>query len=225
MWNARVGSLGLKARVDIPVGGTVIEVVNDRLRVEHPPNGCPSLQRLGGKNNHDKADKTFEEIVAELAGAIFNKTVFEGSATSQAFEWEICMENKWPRHQHNFRSMWNDGASGQGVGRSRHYISGQEWRAMFHNLPQSQPIVLTRSDYVANLSSTSCRKPASSATASRRSLNSMASKPPSCLMRGEDTSLVTRQHGLLEARQSSAAQLGMHMYGFRVILKKYLCSR
>ena len=38
-------------------------------------------------------------------------------------------------------------------------------------------------------------------------------------MRGADTSLVARQHGLLEARQSAAAQLGMHMYGFRVILK------
>ena len=39
------------------------------------------------------------------------------------------------------------------------------------------------------------------------------------LMRGDDTTLVAHQHRLLEARQNAAAQLGMHMYGFRVILK------
>ena len=160
MWNARMGSLGVAARIDIPVVGTVIEVVNDRIRVEDPPNGWPISAETGWQEYHDKADKTFAEIVAELAGAIFNKTVFEGSATSQAFEWEICMETKWPRHQRNFRSMWQDGASGQGVGRSRHYISSHEWLAMYRDLPQSQPIVLTRSDSVA------------------------------CLMRGDDTSLL-----------------------------------
>ena len=38
-------------------------------------------------------------------------------------------------------------------------------------------------------------------------------------MRGADATLVAHQHRLLEARQNAAAQLGMHMYGFRVILK------
>ena len=38
-------------------------------------------------------------------------------------------------------------------------------------------------------------------------------------MRGDNTKLVAHQHRLLEERQSAAAQLGMHMYGFRVILK------
>ena len=33
--------LGLKARIDIPVPGTMINVVNDRLQVENPPNGWP----------------------------------------------------------------------------------------------------------------------------------------------------------------------------------------
>ena len=75
------------------------------------------------------------------------------------------------------------------MGRSGYYISRQEWEALFHDLPQSQPIVLTRSDYVA------------------------------CVVRGDDTRLVARQHSLLEARQNLAAQLGMHMYGFRIILK------
>ena len=50
IWNARIGSLGLKARVDIPVAGTMIEVVNDRLRVEHPPMVGPSMQKADGKN-------------------------------------------------------------------------------------------------------------------------------------------------------------------------------
>ena len=39
IWLARMGCLELKARVDIPVAGTMINVVNDRLRVEHPSNG------------------------------------------------------------------------------------------------------------------------------------------------------------------------------------------
>ena len=38
-------------------------------------------------------------------------------------------------------------------------------------------------------------------------------------MRGDDTTLVAHQHRLLEERQNAASQLGMHMYGFRVILK------
>ena len=187
IWSARIGSLGLKARVDIPVAGTMIEVVNDRLRVEHPPNGWPITAESGWQEYHNKVDKTFAEIVAELAGTIFNKTVFEGSAVSQAFEWDIGMENKWPQHQNNLWTRWNQGASVQGVGRSGWYISRQEWEALFRDLPHSQPIVLTRSDYVA------------------------------CIMRGGDARLVARQHSLLEARQNSAAQLGMHMYGFRII--------
>ena len=40
-----------------------------------------------------------------------------------------------------------------------------------------------------------------------------------CLMRGDDTKLVAHQHRILYERQNAAAQLGMHMYGFRVILK------
>ena len=97
----------------------------------------------------DKADKTFAEIAAELASTIFHKTVFEGSAASQAFEWDIGMENKWPLHQHHFWTRCNQGASGQGVGRSKSYIYRHEWEALFSDLPQSQPIGLTRSDYVA----------------------------------------------------------------------------
>ena len=38
-------------------------------------------------------------------------------------------------------------------------------------------------------------------------------------MRGDDTKLVAHQHRLLFERQNAAAQLGMRMYGFRVILK------
>ena len=77
IWNARIGSLGLKARVDIPVAGTMINVVNGRLRVEHPPSGWPINAESGWQEYHDKADKTFGEIVAELANSRFNKTVFE----------------------------------------------------------------------------------------------------------------------------------------------------
>ena len=88
IWNARIGSLGLKAQVNIPVAGTMIEVANDCVRVEHPPNGWPIAAESGWQEYHNKADKTFAEIVAELAGTIFHKTVFEGSAVPQAFEWD-----------------------------------------------------------------------------------------------------------------------------------------
>ena len=40
-----------------------------------------------------------------------------------------------------------------------------------------------------------------------------------CLMRGDDTKLVAHQHRILYEQQNAAAQLGMHMYGFRVILQ------
>ena len=188
-WNARIGSLGLKARVDIPVAGTMINVVNDRPRVEQPPNGWPINAESGWQEYHNKADQTFGAIVAELANSRFNKTVFEGSAPAQAFEWDIAMENKWPMHQNQLRRKWNDGTRSQGVARSRHYISWSEWDELHRSLPHSPPIGIVQSPYIA------------------------------CLMRGDDTKLVPRQHRLLFERQSAAAQLGMHMYGFRVILK------
>ena len=127
------------------MAGTVFDVVNDRLRVEHPPDCWPTSAETGWQEYHDKADKTFEVILA------FNKTVFEGSATSQAFEWDICMENKWPRYQRIFRDMWNEGNSGQGVGRSHHFVSGQNWNDMYVDLPHSNPVRLHQSDYVAIL--------------------------------------------------------------------------
>ena len=99
------------------------------------------------------------------------------------------MENKWPLHQHHLWTRWNQDARDQGVGRSKSYIYRHDREALFRDLTQSQPIGLTRSDYVA------------------------------CPMRGDDAKLVARQHRLLEERQHAAAQLGMHMYGFRVILK------
>ena len=189
IWNARIGSLGLKARIDIPVAGTMINVVNDWLRVEQPPNGWPINAESGWQEYHNKAEQTFGAIVAELANSRFNKTVFEGSATAQAFEWGVAMENKWPVNQNQLRKKWNDGTRSQGVARSRTYIEWSEWEELHRSLPHSQPIGLVQSAYIA------------------------------CLMRGDDAKLVAHQHRLLFERQSAAAQLGMHMYGFRVILK------
>ena len=40
-----------------------------------------------------------------------------------------------------------------------------------------------------------------------------------CLLRGDSTKLVQQQHRVLYERQNAAASLGMHMYGFRVVLK------
>ena len=189
IWLARMGCLGLKARVDIPVAGTMINVVNDRLSVEHPPNGWPINAESGWQEYHNKAEQTFEVIVAELANSRFNKTVFEGTATAQAFEWDIAMESKWPVHQDRLSQKWNNGTRTQGVARSGRNIAWHEWQEMFRSLTHSQHIGLVQSAYVA------------------------------CLMRGDDTKLVPHQHRILYERQNAAAQLGMHMYGFRVILK------
>ena len=59
--------LGLKARIDIPVAGTMINVVNDQLQVENPPNGWSITAESGWQEYHNKVDQTFEEIVADLA--------------------------------------------------------------------------------------------------------------------------------------------------------------
>ena len=189
IWTARLRCLGLKARIDIPVAGTMINVVNDRLRVEHPPNGWPINAESGWQEYHNKAEQTFEAIVADLANTRFNKTVFEGTATAQAFEWDIAMESYWPVHQNRLREKWDEGARTQGVWRSGRTIAWSEWQAMFRSLPNSRPIGLVQSAYVT------------------------------CLMRGDDTKLVPHQHRILYERQNAAAQLGMHMYSFRVILK------
>ena len=163
----------------------MINVFNDRLRVEQPPNGWPINAESGWQEYHNKAEQTFEAIVAELANSRFNKTIFEGTATFQAFEWDIAMENKWPLHQNQLRKKWNDGARSQGVGRSTRYISWPEWEEMHRALPHSQPIGLVQSAYIASLT------------------------------RGTDTTLVARQHQVLEERQHAAAQLGMQMYGIQ----------
>ena len=134
-------------------------------------------------------DQTFEEIVADLANTRFNKTVFEGTATAQAFEWDIAMETYWPAHYGRFRENWNAGAHTQGVGRSRRQITWPEWYDMYRTLPHSQPIGLVQSAYVTSL------------------------------LRGDSTKLVQHQHIVLYERQNAAASLGMHLYGFRVVLK------
>ena len=150
IWLARMGCLGLKARVDIPVAGTMI-IVNDRLKVEHPPNGWPINAESGWQEYHNKAEKTFEEIVAELANSRFNKTVFEGTATAQAFEWDIAMESTWPVRQNRLREKWEEGSRTQGVTRSGIRITWSEWQTMFRSLTHSRPIGLVQSAYVACL--------------------------------------------------------------------------
>ena len=75
IWNARIGSLRFKARIDIPVAGTMINVVNGRLRVEQAPNGWPINAESGWQEYHNKGEQTFGAIVAELANSRFNKTV------------------------------------------------------------------------------------------------------------------------------------------------------
>ena len=189
IWTARMTRLGLKARIDIPVAGTMINVVNDRLQVENPPNGWPITAESGWQEYHNKVNQTFEEIVADLANTRFNKTVFEGTATAQAFEWDIAMETYWPAHYGRFRENWDAGAHTQGVGRSRRLITWPEWYDVYRTLPHSQPIGLVQSAYVTSL------------------------------LRGDCTNLVQHQHIVLYERQNAAASLGMHMYGFRVVLK------
>ena len=144
---------------------------------------------MDGKSTTTKAEQTFEAIVADLANTRFNKTVFEGTATAQAFEWDIPMETYWPVHQNRLREKWETEARTQGVWRSGRIIIWSEWQAMFRSLPHSRPIGLVQSAYVT------------------------------CLLRGDNTKLVQHQHRILYERQNAAAQLGMHMYGFRVILK------
>ena len=78
----------------------MIDVVNDRLQVENPSNGWPITAESGWQEYHNKVDQTFEEIVADLANTRFNKTVFEGTATAQAFEWDIAMETWKPTGLH-----------------------------------------------------------------------------------------------------------------------------
>ena len=77
----------------------------------------------------------------------------------------------------------------QGVGRSRRQITWPEWYDMCRTLPHSQPIGLVQSAYVTSL------------------------------LRGDCTKLVQHQHRVLYERQNAAASLGMHMYGFRIVLK------
>ena len=137
----------------------------------------------------NKVDRTFEEIVADLANTRFNKTVFEGTATAQAFEWDIAMETYWPAHSNRLKEKWEAGNRTQGVWRSERIITWSEWNEMFQSLPHSRPIRLVQSAYVK------------------------------CLLRGDSTKLVQQQHRILYERQNEAAQLAMHMYGFRVILK------
>ena len=156
----------------------MINVVNDRLRVEHPPNGWPINAESGWQEYHNKAEKTFKEIVAKLANSRFNKTVFEGTATAQAFEWDIAMESTWPVRQNRLREKWEKGSRTQEVTRSGIRITRFEWQTMFRSLTHSRPIGLVQSAYVA------------------------------CLMRGDNTKLVSHLHRILYERQNAAAQLG-----------------
>ena len=129
----------------------MINVVNDRLQVENPPNGWPITAESGWQEYHNKVDQTFEEIVADLANTRFNKTVFEGTATPQAFEWDIAMETYWPAHYGRFRESWTAGAQAQGTWRSRRKITWPEWQKDVQTLPHSQPIGLMQSAYVTCL--------------------------------------------------------------------------
>ena len=54
IWTARMTRLGLKARIDIPVAGTMINVVNDRLQLQNPPNGWPITAESGWQEYHIK---------------------------------------------------------------------------------------------------------------------------------------------------------------------------
>ena len=97
----------------------------------------------------------------------------------------------------NCDTAWTDtawakggtGAQAQGTWRSERKITWPEWYEMYRTLPHSQPIGLVQSAYVT------------------------------CLLRGDSTKLVQHQHRVLYERQNAAALLGMHMYGFRVVLK------
>ena len=93
------------------------------------------------------------------------------------------------QHYGRFRENWKTDARTQGAWRSGRTITWPDWHEMFRALPHSQPIGLVQSAYVT------------------------------CLLRGDSTKLVQHQHRILYERQNAAASLGMHMYGFRVILK------
>ena len=119
-------------------------VVNDRLRVEHPSNGWPINAESGWQEYHSKADKTFEKIVTKLTNSRFHKTVFEGTATAQAFEWDIAMESTWPVRQNRLRQKWETGTRTQEVTRSGIRISWSEWQEMFQRFRTVGPLDLCK---------------------------------------------------------------------------------
>ena len=120
--------------------------------------------------------------MAELANSRFNKTVFEGTATAQAFKWDIAMESTWPVRQNRLREKWDAGSRTQGVTRSGRYIAWSEWQTMFRSLPHSRPIGLVQSAYVA------------------------------CLMRGDNTKLVvTSASNIARTAKCSSATGNAHV--------------
>ena len=148
-----------------------------------------SQQKAGGRNTITRWIKHLKKSLRTWPIPVSTRQVFEGTATAQAFEWDIAMETYWPAHYGRFRESWTAGAQAQGTWRSRRKITWPEWYEMYRTLPHSQPIGLVQSACVT------------------------------CLLRGDSTKLVQHQHRVLHERQNAAASLGMHMYGFRVVLK------
>ena len=88
-----------------------------------------------------------------------------------------AMENKWPVNQNQPRKKWNDGTRSQEVMRSRTYI---EWSELHRSLPQSQPIGLVQSAYIACLLRSDDTKIGSGPASHPRSTSVMVFSPNLC---------------------------------------------
>lgn len=193
-WQSRHIWLGLTAHMDIPIGGDAFCVVNSVFGVHRPPMCWPTSMEDAWQEHLIKKDLTFQDIVGELSHSVFAATVFEGTASAQAFEWNAAMLDRWPELRLNFREMWRGQDAGDNIKKSAYYIRPQEWEKIWRSMPQYRKVAATGSEYVHALSW------------------------------GYDTRKAPRQHVVLESRQGRAASASTYVHAFKFILSRTISA-
>ena len=93
-WRSRRTNLSIKAKVEIPVSGTAIQIQQQALKFDQIPDSWPCDLESGWAAHYGRLDMKFMDMCQHLVQNQFVSDAFQGGPDSYLFQWDT---NVWRR--------------------------------------------------------------------------------------------------------------------------------
>ena len=149
-WRSRRTNLSIKAKVEIPVSGTAIQIQQQALKFDQIPDSWPCDLESGWAAHYGRLDMKFMDMCQHLVQNQFVSDAFQGGPDSYLFQWDTNVWDTWPQgYNHKFKDDW-DCTEGHinHPRRSSAPVTEQDKRRLHRSTPDHQEVEVGSNEFM-----------------------------------------------------------------------------